>query len=147
MKNNRNLFKTFLKKHGFLPLDRWNRFGLEHGKEAIFENNIEKIRTRVKKKSGIYAYKKGEKILYVGKGNPLFDRIKSHNRASFKSVPGDTKWNTWHKFFSHSKNIGKVKVYWKEVKIEAERVILEKILAYVLEPKFESFKKKIEGKN
>ncbi len=35
MPNYKNWFKSFLKKHGFLPLIHWKRFELEHDKKAI----------------------------------------------------------------------------------------------------------------
>jgi len=142
MLNYKDLFRSFLEKHEFLPLHHWKCFKLEHGKKAIFRSNLVKIRKEVDNKSGIYIYEKGKRILYVGKAVSLFSRIKSHNRESFESVPGDTKWNTWHKFFS--KNKGKVQIYWKEVNTEGARIILEKMLQCVLEPEFYIFRKKIE---
>lgn len=129
-------FESFLKKHGFLPLSRWKCFELEHGKKAIFEGNLAKIRKEVDKKSGIYIYEKGKKILYVGKAVLLHDRLKSHNRESFEPVSGDRKDSGFHKFFSVRKNCGKLKIYWIEVKIEEERVVLEAMLQYLLEPDF-----------
>ncbi len=139
----KNHFRSFLKKHGFLPLRRWNFFKIEHGTKTISKNNIVKIREQVDKKSGIYVYKKGKKVLYVGKAVFLFGRLKSHNRESFESAPKGAKDKAWHKFFS--KNDGKLYIYWKEVKLEKDRVIFEKMLEYVLEPKFELFRKKFEG--
>jgi len=136
MQSYKNWFKIFLKRHDFLPLDRWNRFELEHGKKAIFTSNLVKIKKEVDKKKGIYIYEKGKKILYVGKAVLLFDRLKSHNRESFESVPGDRKDSGFHKFFSARKNCGKLKVYWKEVKIEEERVVFEAMLQYLLQPDF-----------
>ncbi|MFH1392315.1 MAG: hypothetical protein ABIG90_01355 [bacterium] len=126
----KNQFESFLKKYGFLPFDHWECFELEHGKRTIFKSNSDKIRKEVDKKGGIYVYKKGDKVLYVGKAVSLFGRLKSHNRESFEPVPGDTKYKTWHKFFSRNK--GKLRVYWKEIKLEDDRVIIEKMLKYVL---------------
>lgn len=59
-------------------------------------------------------------------------------------MSGDTKWKTWHKFFSLKKNIGLIKIFWKEVSEEPERQILEKMLDYVLNPEFKSFRKEVE---
>jgi len=145
MKSYNNKFKSFLKKHGFLPLNNWRFFELEHGKKTIFKNNINKIREQVNKKSGIYVYKKGKRILYVGKAVSLFGRLKSHNRESFNSVPKGKKGEAWYRFFS--KNKGKLCVYWKEVKLENDRAIIEKMLEYVLRPEFKFFKTRFEGKN
>jgi len=136
MLNYKNLFRSFLEKHGFLPLRHWKCFKLEHGKKAIFRSNLVKIRKEVENKSGIYIYEKGKMILYIGKAVSLFGRIKSHNRESFESVPGDRKDSGFHKFFSARKNCGKLKVYWKEVKVEEGRVVFETMLQYFLEPDF-----------
>jgi len=132
----KNRFESFLEEHEFLPLRYWEHFELEHGKKAIFKSNLVKIKKEVNKKSGIYIHKKRKKILYIGKASSLFNRIKSHNRESFESVPGDRKDSGFHKFFSARKNCGKLKVYWKEVKIEEERIVFEAMLQYLLQPDF-----------
>lgn len=145
MSNYKNQFELFLEKNALLPFKYWNYFKLEHGKKRIFDSNLDKIRKEVDKKGGIYVYKKWEEVLYVGKAVSLFGRLKSHNRESFEPVPGDTKHKTWHKFFS--KNKGKLRVYWKEIKLENDRVVIEKMLEYVLKPKFKFFKTRFEEKN
>jgi len=136
MRNYKNQFESFLKKYGFLPFNHWECFGLEHGKRTIFKSNSDKIRKEVDKKGGIYVYKKGNKVLYVGKAVSLFGRLKSHNRESFEPVPGDRKDSGFHKFFSARNNCGKIKVYWIGIEVEGERVILEAMLQYLLEPEF-----------
>ncbi|MBU4348418.1 GIY-YIG nuclease family protein [Patescibacteria group bacterium] len=144
MENYKNRFELFLKKNKFLPFESWDSFELKHGKKAIFNSNLDKIQKKVNKRGGIYVYKKGRAVLYVGKAVSLFGRLKSHNRESFEPVPGDTEHKTWHKFFSRNK--GKLRVYWKEVKLENDRAIIEKMLECVLEPKFKFFRKKFERK-
>lgn len=144
MENYKNQFESFLKKYKFLPFSHWECFELEHGKKTIFMSNSDKIRKEVGKKGGIYIYEKGNEILYVGKAVSLYGRLKSHNRESFEPVPGDTKHKTWHKFFSRNK--GNLCVYWKEVKLENDRVVIEKMLEYVIWPEFKLFRKKFEGK-
>ncbi|KKS82396.1 MAG: hypothetical protein UV58_C0010G0016 [Candidatus Wolfebacteria bacterium GW2011_GWC1_43_10] len=136
MRNYKNQFKLFLEKNGFLPFKHWNCFKIEHGKETIFKSNLEKIRQKVNKSSGIYIYKKGKDVLYVDKAISLFGRLKSHNRESFEPVPSDRKDGGFYKFFSARKNCGKLRVYWIEVKIEEERVVFEAMLQYLLEPDF-----------
>ncbi|MDD2673019.1 MAG: hypothetical protein PHW43_11495 [Syntrophales bacterium] len=135
-KKQKNKFKFFLRNHGFLPLNHWKYFELEHGKKDIFKDNLINTRKGVGKKSGIYIYKKGKRILYIGKAVSLFSRIKSHNRESFECVPGDRRDNGFHKFFSTKRNCGKLRVYWKEIKIEEERIIFEAMLQYFLDPEF-----------
>lgn len=136
--------RAFLKDNNCWPLSNLQSFDLIHGDRKHYENNINKIRSQVQKKGGLYVYKKGKEILYVGKANSLFGRLKSHCRESFERVPGDSKWNTWHKFFSSNK--GTVTIYWKEVKGETERQLLEKCLQYVLDPVFEPYRRRIEGR-
>lgn len=139
-------FESFLRKHNFLPPRHWNRFELKHGKGSVAEKEatLKKIRGEVDKKSGLYIYKKGSKTLYAGKAKSLFDRIKSHYRESYEKVPGDTKDNLWHRFFSDKDNVGTVTVLWKEVNDEKERQILEKMLEYVLGPEFEKFRRRLK---
>jgi hypothetical protein len=95
-------------------------------------------------KTGVYVYEKNGETLYVGKGNPMYSRIKSHFIESCQEVPGDTKYKTWHKFFS--KHRGDVRIYWKEMEDEKIRKIIEQMLNYVLRPEFESFRKEYELK-
>jgi len=64
--------------------------------------------------------------------------------AAFARSFNWSKYKTWHAFFS--KHRGKVKVYWKELKDETIRKIIEQMLNYVLKPKFESFRKEHESK-
>jgi hypothetical protein len=139
-------FKKFLEGNKFYPLSdsSWNTFELYHGYQEYKRRNYLKIKKNVGGKKGIYVYEKDGVILYVGKGNPVYSRIKSHYRASFEKVPGDTH-NTWHAFFS--KHCGKVKIYWKELEDERVRRIIEQMLTYVLEPSFEYFRKEYESKN
>jgi excinuclease UvrABC nuclease subunit len=139
----------FLKKSGFLPINtkKWQSFSINHCKPANKERG--KIKTfisdAVGDSSGIYIYKNNfGKILYVGKGNPLKNRLYSHYRESFEKVPGDTADNLWHKFFSSHK--GELMVYWQQVKSEDERKILERMLEYVLNPRFSSFRRRIKTK-
>ena len=129
-------FDYFLKKHGLLPLNHWKFFELEHGKKAIFNENLTKISREVNKRSGIYIYKKGERILYIGKAVSLFGRLKSHNRESFEMVPGDRKDGSYHNFFSANNNCGKLNIFWMEIKIEEERVVFEAMLQHLLKPEF-----------
>jgi excinuclease UvrABC nuclease subunit len=138
----KTLFEVFLGQNNYLPLSLWGRFTLNHGK---FDKDYEKtIKNIVDNKSGLYIYRKKDRVLYVGKAKLLSDRIRSHFHESYREVSGDTKYKTWHKFFSNKKNIGQIEVLYKEVEGEQERQILEKILDYVLCPEFKEFKKNIE---
>lgn len=143
--------KRFLKDNGFLPLTKWGTFGVIH--KGVPPKNQEKkadlnsIKNHVSGKNGLYIYEKNRKIIYVGKGKPLFNRIKGYYILAYQEVPGDSEYKTWHKFFSSKKNLGKLKIYWKEQEEEKVRQIIEKMLDYVLTPTFNSFKEKHERKN
>jgi len=134
-------FKEFLESNGFLPLSEWSSFELDHGDPAIDKENCIKIKREVASKSGLYTYQKDNKTLYIGKATSLLGRIKSHYHESFKD-PGHAKAKPWHVFFSSNK--GSVKVLWKEVEIEQERQIIEKMLEYVIPSEFMDFKNKFE---
>jgi excinuclease UvrABC nuclease subunit len=138
----KNLFKSFLSQNKFLPFSLWDSFILNHGKA---NKDCEKtIKNIVGNMSGLYIYKKEDRILYVGKAKLLSDRIRSHFYESYRDVSGDTKYKTWHNFFSDKNNIGHIEVLYKEVGREKERQILEKMLDYVLCPEFNNFRKELE---
>jgi len=129
--------RKFLKDKRYLPLSLWHTFVVEHGDEKDKKRMFMHIKDNVNQKSGLYLYKKGEKILYIGKAIPLFKRLQSHYLESYKPVGGDRKKKeTFHHFFSAGRNCGHLTVYWVEIAIEEERVILEAMLQYILEPEF-----------
>jgi len=138
----KNIFELFLKQNKYLPLSLWNSFTLNHGK---VNKDCEKIvKNTVGNKSGLYIYRKRGRILYVGKAKLLSDRIRSHFHESYREVSGDTKYKTWHKFFSDKNNIGQIEILYKEIGREKERQILEKMLDYVLCSEFNKFRKELE---
>lgn len=143
----RKEFRKFLEENSFLPLCNWECFDLLHVKPLSLKDKrqtFSKIRSNVGRKNGLYVYEKDDKILYVGQGR-LFDRIKSHYEESC-GISRDTnpKSKAWYDFFSSHQ--GRVKIYWKELEGEQIRTIIEQMLDYVLNPKFDSFKKKYEVK-
>jgi excinuclease UvrABC nuclease subunit len=140
----RNKFISFLESNGFYPYTQWDYFGIEHDDGKSHENTYASIKEKFGDKKGLYIYTKGDRILYIGKANSLFGRIKSHYQESFKEVSGDTKWHTWHKFFSDDQNKGTLRIYWKELNNEFERQIIEKMLIYTLSPEFETKRKETE---
>jgi len=139
--------KKFLENNNFLPISEpnWNIYRLHHKKPAN-ESEEKRIFSEIKKSlggnNGLYIYEKSGKVLYVGKGHPLFSRVKSHYQESYKEVKGDTRFATWHKFFS--KYAGEMKIYWKELENEEIRKIVEQMLDYILKPEFDKFRKEHE---
>ncbi|MCM8784246.1 MAG: hypothetical protein NC818_05690 [Candidatus Omnitrophica bacterium] len=135
--------KACLKKIGFLPINKtlWHTLKINHIKKN--KNEWKKIRQTIKNKignkGGIYIYKNASnKILYIGEGKRIKDRLYMHHRASFEPVPGDTENMRWHRFWSKHK--GKLTVYWKEQKNKRIQKMIEQMLEYVLVPKFVKFK-------
>lgn len=116
----------------------WNMFEIKHPKskpDLISEKEqITKIRNEVGDKKGLYCYYNNEnKCLYVGKANPLYNRIKSHYRESFTLNEG--KSHQWNEFFA--KHADNHKVYWIEIEDEDLRVICERLIALLEKPLFE----------
>jgi hypothetical protein len=140
--------ETFLEEKGFIIREGKEDFRLSSGWCGPYEivhgdrSLKEKIQPEIKKTfedvEGLYVYLKGDKILYVGKGKPIWARVWSHFRESFEVVGGD-RLKIWHQFFKNKTHCGEVRVYWKELKDEKMRIIVEKMLAYVLNPEFVSF--------
>lgn len=143
-KNYKKQFELLLKENKYLPLTLWNSFNLKHGKaDKSYEKTIKET---VGNKNGLYIYKKADRVLYVGKGSPLFGRIRSHFHESYKEVPDGIKGEAWYRFFADKSNIGSVKILWQEVQGEKERLIIEKMLDLVLNPKFEDFERRLKKK-
>lgn len=140
--------KKFLKDNDFLPLSRWNNFKIIHRhitpKSQEKKNDFNIIKNHVSKKNGLYIYEKNRKIIYVGKGKPLSNRIKNHYISAYQEVLGDTKDKIWHNFFSSEENLGELRIYWRELQKEKDRQIIEKILHYILNPTFNLFYKKMK---
>jgi len=130
-------YETFLKAHRLWPMDVWNRFEFVHqcpsdrGEERA---NFRRLREIVAQTNGLYAYRLKNAWLYVGKGKPLFERLKIHYQSCHKQVSGDTKDQRWHRFFKEY--CGELTVYWIEVEPETDRRVFELILTHILTPKF-----------
>jgi len=130
--------EEFLEDNDLLPISSWHSFEIIH-RDILTEDlkELDKIKDIVSGKNGLYIYEKDGTILYIGKGKPLFDRIKNHYISSYQEVSGDTKDKKWHRFFSA--NQGKLRIYWRELEDEETRQVIEKMLSYILTPVFELF--------
>lgn len=132
-------FKSFLEANKFLPLSEWSSFELDHGNPVLDIENCRKIKKEVTDKSGLYVYQKDGRTLYIGKAKSLLGRLKSHHYESFKD-PDYARFKPWYDFFSSDKNKGHVQIFWKEVQVEEERQIMEKMLEYIIPSEFMAFK-------
>jgi len=141
----RKEFRKFLEENSFLPLSNWEYFEIRHVKSFSPKDQRQaysEISRNVGRKNGLYIYEKDGEILYVGKGKPLHHRIKDHYRESYYEITEHPNSKPWLEFFSSHE--GRLKIYWRELKGEQERTIIEQILTYVLKPKFPPFKEKYE---
>ena len=143
-------YSEFLNKLKILDYKKepWNNFKIPHGLSVSEKKDFwrRKIKETIGKEiNGIYLYEKGGKVLYIGKGKPICNRVYKHFRESFEKVSGDTKYNRWHQFFSNKKNTGELTVYWIEINAgneensELDRQIIEKIYTKIYKPKFDEF--------
>lgn len=139
----RSDFRTFLSDHGLLPIKapRWASMTVFHRKprdRAERDGMYRQIKDTVGPSCGLYAYFNASgQLLYVGKGAPIWGRIKSHYRESFEAVPGDTRTHRWHRFFR--RHAGKLTVFWLPLDDEADRRIIEKMIERVEQPLFTEF--------
>jgi hypothetical protein len=133
-------YENMLLEHPVFPLENWNSFEVTHGGSRVdsiqYEIMIEKLQhsSSEKKPEGLYAYKKDGKLLYIGKGKPLLNRLKSHYRESLKQQKEPTRAKRWYDFFS--KHSGQITIYWIEVEGESTRMILEILLHKYYKPAF-----------
>jgi len=143
-------FRRFLEEIGFLPIKEggtWKSLLITHGNPKEQEKIHSEIEKNLKdkggwKKGGLYLYKKDGRFLYVGKAKELKVRLMDHYKESCPATP--KKYKAWYDFFSENK--GKVEIYWTVLEIEEERRAVERILEYILEPEFETFRKKYKIK-
>jgi uncharacterized protein YktA (UPF0223 family) len=97
-------FLEFLEANHLYPIEEnWNQFSIIHNKpiNEIERNKIKGyIDSAVGKKNGLYAYTDvNGNVLYIGKTKPLHNRLLSHYREFYETVPSDTKDHRWHRFF------------------------------------------------
>ncbi|MDP6397175.1 MAG: hypothetical protein QF712_05685 [Candidatus Marinimicrobia bacterium] len=134
-------YKKIITKEGLLPIENWNTFEFLHvnpNSSTDKMKNKNELKEKVSDSGGLYIYKQGRDILYIGKAKSLLDRLFSHYRESFEAVSGDTKTNKWHRFFS--KYNGKVKIFWYKVEKEPDRKIFEIMLQEIYRTKFDDFR-------
>lgn len=93
-----------------------------------------------KKVKGLYALAHPEfGIVYIGKGNPLWNRLKSH----FKATQGHEKAECWKQFFEHNHfNSGLIAYYYpldcNDLAVSEQcREALERILQIKYKPLFD----------
>jgi len=139
--------KKFLQTNDFLPVDKnkWNYFKIEHKKKTIKGRKKiwRYIKSEVKNFGGVYiyyAYRNKGKPTYIGIGKRLKDRLYSHYRISFEEFSND-RTGEWHKFWSRNKGI--YTVYWKRLKMEKDRKMIEQLLHYILGSKFNDWRLKM----
>jgi len=122
-------------------METWNQFVFLHESPMDRDDelaNFSRLRDIVSRINGLYAYRLNNDWIYVGKGKPLFERLKIHYQSCYRPVSGDTSSKRWHRFFSE--HCGELTVYWKEVEPETDRQVFEIVLTHVLSPKFNQFR-------
>ncbi|MGV6827845.1 MAG: hypothetical protein ACWA45_00450 [Flavobacteriales bacterium] len=89
---------------------------------------------------GFYSIFKNDQCLYIGKGRPIWKRIKDHYYASKSEI--NPKFKKWIEFFNQ--NQSNLTIFWTEFKGTENtkqgdklREIIENILELKYEPKFE----------
>ena len=134
--------EKLLIEKGFLPLSgkNWNIIEINHHKP---ETETERTETRkyIKESigsiNGIYVYEQDNKILYVGKGKPIYRRVRNRYKRCYyydktTSIKQCAFW---------SLHRGIVKVYYKELEGEDDRKKIETSMQKILKPIYEVFKK------
>jgi len=139
-------YENLLNTSNVFPINNWNSFQFKHGGSQVKSDRIGTLKDELqhnpstKKPKGLYAYKKGSELLYIGKGNPIFNRLKSHYRESLIQKKEPKRARRWYNFFS--KHSGELTIYWIEVEDESTRRILETALHKQYNPTFNIFEKK-----
>lgn len=111
--------------------ENWQNIDLSKLEEKRKNSDIEK--------SGIYAlYNDNYEFIYVGKAKKIYDRLKSHRKAT----QGNEKAECWREFFMAIE--GNIIAYWyplesrnNEEKEENVRQILERLIQLKYDPLFD----------
>jgi hypothetical protein len=86
---------------------------------------------------GLYALANSEfGIVYIGKGNPIFNRLKSH----FRATEGKDNAECWDQFFTNNRFKSGLKAYYYQVDCTDDTVVSEKyreVLERVLQIKYD----------
>ncbi|MFD2679264.1 GIY-YIG nuclease family protein [Bacillus seohaeanensis] len=141
----RSELQDFLESKQYIPLTSplWNYFYFSQKKPQSSEEEskqLDKIKSQLKKERGIYALElikeNKSELLYIGKGNPIRDRILSHYKKLSKNPKKDK--DNRIKFFQE--NQGEVKIYYLELNEKGEQEIIEHLLSYILQPKYKKWR-------
>ncbi|PEE73594.1 hypothetical protein COM81_27790 [Priestia megaterium] len=130
---------ALLEKRKYYPISSplWKSFKFKQIKsleKQDFKKNMKFLKSNVGAEKGIYVYvNDAEEVLYVGKGNPIKDRLISHYK---KLHLNNTKNNKRVAFFQTNQGI--VTIYWLGIEKEEEREIVEHLLTYILKPKYKN---------
>jgi hypothetical protein len=84
--------------------------------------------------NGLYSFFDGDKCLYLGKGRPIWKRIKCH----YDAAQGHDKARRWCDFFSQYRHC--VTVYWLEfdpLSDDRDNDQLRSVLEYLLQRKYQ----------
>jgi len=138
---NKNEVMTFLSKTNYLPIENSGWKGpipIKHSKtklENINNGSIQEIKKAKCNVNGLYIYKYRKGYLYVGqskgKKSSISKRLYDHRREVWSSAN-----KKWHCFFSQNDNLGELEVFWKKEDNPLRRDALEKMLTYILNPRF-----------
>lgn len=109
-------------------------FSVEFDRRREIWAHIQESIPNHKTTNGIYALFAGGDCLYIGKGCPIWSRIKSHYNAAHGHDPAPR----WVEFFSQHQT--KVNVYWLDYSPSEERSIddqLRRNLEFFLQRKYQ----------
>ncbi|WP_018394763.1 GIY-YIG nuclease family protein [Bacillus sp. 37MA] len=126
-----NKIEALLKENGYaFDPESWNSINMPYTKTANTPVSLDFIQHQLGTTAGIYLFKSAnDEILYIGKGAPLFKRIKSHyNKLSIE--------NTRSKRIQYFQSMEQKHptIFWLEINDQADRELVEHMLAYTLKP-------------
>lgn len=150
-----NSIKDLIEENSLFDLEKWHSFEIDFSinferrkeiKELIFEN-IEK-KTLNKNANGLYAiYSLENKLLYVGKGQPIGNRLFDHYSKA-QGINYNVKYKNWFNFFNQN---CKCKIYCSFIELDLLpdnkvlsdklRGLIEQVILSENSVEFESFRK------
>lgn len=95
---------------------------------------LNKIKLKMGMAKGIYIFSDcNQNILYIGKGAPIYNRIRRHFAKMKKTCIAGKR----HEFFQEIQT--PITIYWVEIEQPEKREIVEHMLSYTLEPAFKKW--------
>ncbi len=136
-------YKDLLKKHEYLPLEKWKSGKVEHHIEKIKNHRKPPQRERILEQGkgipGVYAYFLEDVCLYVGEAGDIGERLAKHYDEAWGDHSNWKKQHHQYEFFKLYRY--ELDVKWLELENEFDRKAIEAMCTRIFNPIYIDFRK------